>query len=87
MAGPFPAEERRKDSPRRHRDTEMEMKRKYINSVPPCLRGERNTMKKRKASLPLAAPRHRMVVAADVWLKKAGRGHDAASCPLPSGKK
>lgn len=28
---------------------------------------------KKKTSLPLAAPRHRMVLAADVWLKKAGK--------------
>ena len=48
------------------------MNKRYIGSVPPCLRGEEKTMKK-KSSLPMAAPKHRMVVAADVWLKKAER--------------
>ncbi len=32
-------------------------------------------MKRKKQSLPLAAPKHRMVLAADVWLKR--RNHTA----------
>ncbi len=56
-----------------HGGTEtLRMKRKRKPSVPQCLRGEEKTMKKKKkkGSLPLVAPKHRMVLAADVWLKE-----------------
>ncbi len=46
------------------------MERKKESSAQACLRGEEEAMKKKKDSLPLVAPKHRMVLAADVWLKE-----------------
>ena len=49
----------------------MKRKKKHNGSTSAPLRlcGEEETMKKKTHPLPLAAPKHRMVVAADVWLK------------------
>ena len=55
--------------------------------VSPSLRGEEKGMKKKRHPLPMVAPRHRMVVAADVWLKKAGTGDTMRHCvPFPPTK-
>ena len=40
------------------------------SSVPLRLCCEEKTMKKKRHPLPLVAPKHRMIVAADVWLKR-----------------